>query len=159
MRRKIALGSIALLALLSASCAIASREVATPTPSPTPGNSAGVPTATPVTTPVATAEFAFLVIRSEQMPGTNPRAIHFTVEVIGGPDNNPAIYCKDIVWTFGDGQVVTESMECIPWTQETKIDRTLEFDHVFDHPGKYDVTVRIPDAQLQASTAIDLSRA
>ncbi len=152
-----AVALFALFALMAAACTPVDRVTGTATTQPTAtvGGASASPTPT-TATPVATAEFAFLTLRAERTPGTNPRAVRFTMQVVGGPDNNPGLYCKGVDWDFADGQKVIERMECIPWTQETKIQRTFTFDHVYDHPGKYAATVRIPDASLQASTTIDI---
>ena len=88
-----------------------------------------------------------------------PRTFNFVAEIIGGPDNNKALYCGELLWDFGDGQNVGISPACVPWTSETGIQRRYGYSHTYSEAGTYTVTFEIrfsERVQLSATTEVEV---
>ncbi len=127
LRVALLLGSLA-LALLGA-C-----TQATPTPTPTL-----TPTATPTLTSTPTPDEGRVILRVEPVEGSS-RSFRFTAEIVGGPDNNPDLYCTGTRWDFGDGVLLVTSPDCAGWTPEVTIVRNFQQTHTSTEPGTFTVT-------------------
>ena len=62
----------------------------------------------------------------------------FTAEIVGGPDNNPDLYCVESTWSFGDGPPLTVSPSCMPWSSNVTIPRRFEVVHTYATSGTYE---------------------
>ena len=96
---------------------------------------------------------ATLTPAAAQVAGS-PRLYNFRAEIVGGADNDSELYCLAIAWDFGDGQNLILSPSCVPWTQDTKIQRRFDTTHTFQTPGRYAVTFGY--GRLTAKTTVDV---
>ena len=97
---------------------------------------------------------AVVALYAEPVP-EGSLTVRFVGEVVGGPDNNPELYCAGTGWQFGQGEqsFFTTAM-CIPWWPEVEIQRRFETPHTYLRPGSYEVTCTI--GPLQASMMLEV---
>jgi hypothetical protein len=94
----------------------------------------------PFSLPTTSQTAAQLTLSADLVDGPR-RAYRFVAMIAGGPDNNPDLYCVATTWGFGDAPSMTVTPSCAPWTPEVSIQRRLEMSHIYEAPGRYDVTV------------------
>ena len=93
-------------------------------------------------------------VRAEQVPN-EPWTVRLFAEIVGGPDNNKELYCVGTTWQFGDGNGFAMTPGCIPWTSESKFQRTFEEKYSYGGPGTYELS--FSHGALTASTTIEIN--
>ena len=79
-----------------------------------------------------------LTISAEQAPG-QPLTVNLVAEIIGGPDNNPDLYCKCLQWDFGDGQGGGICQACAPQSPDWTVPRRFGQTHTYEVAGTYEI--------------------
>lgn len=86
--------------------------------------------------------------------GVESRMFTFAAEIVGGPDNNPDLYCVASTWGLGDGPPLTVTPSCTPWTPDVAIPRRFEVSHTYADPGSYEATFAY--GPLTASVVVEV---
>lgn len=77
-------------------------------------------------------------------------SIQGVVNISGGADDDPRLYCPSIVIEWGDGLGTTLVRDCEPYHPGVIIQRRFTSRHVYAAPGAYVLTVRV----MQGGTVI-----
>jgi len=73
-----------------------------------------------------------------------PARIRASVEIKGGADDNPDLYCPRLEWNWGDDTVSESSADCPPYEAgRSQIQRRFSAEHTFREDGLYKLTVRL----------------
>jgi hypothetical protein len=76
--------------------------------------------------------------------GFSPLKVHASVEIRGGPNDNPELYCATVEWDWGDDLSSERSEDCDPYRAgESEIQRRYSADHTYQQAGSYRVTFRL----------------
>jgi hypothetical protein len=82
------------------------------------------------------------------------RTYRFVAEIVGGPDDDQALYCVTTTWDFGDGPALGVTPSCAPWTPGTRIQRRFETSHAYERSQRY--TVEFSHGPLAARRVVDV---
>jgi hypothetical protein len=77
-----------------------------------------------------------LEMRFTPRMGLSPVTVHFTVELVGG-DDQEQWYCPEIEWDWDDGGRSVHEADCPPFTADTKIERRYTADHDYTRAGNF----------------------
>jgi hypothetical protein len=109
---------------------------------------------TPVPDSVPESGEATLTLVADVTTGPVPLEVNFTGRVVGGPDNNPDLYCQAVTFDFGTGLSRSSTPQCAAWHEAVQIQREFSANNVFDRPGEYRVTFKLGDTQTGPVTII-----
>lgn len=75
---------------------------------------------------------------------TAPARVRATVEVKGGADDNPDLYCPQLEWLWGDDTTSESSTDCDPYEAgRSVITRRYAAEHTYRSGGTYKLTLRL----------------
>ena len=82
--------------------------------------------------------------------GFAPLRVTFHATLQGVIENSEEFYCLKEEWDFGDGAVSSETPQCDPYSQDTRI--TLEFftEHLYEEPGSYSASFTLGDRKVRS---------
>lgn len=85
---------------------------------------------------------AHIRLTAERRVSALPATVRFHAFIEGGRDDEPLLYCPDVVWNFQAAQFRDER-DCEPYAPGARIQRAYVADHTFEREGVYDVEVRL----------------
>jgi hypothetical protein len=101
-----------------------------------------------------------LSLKATPMAGFAPLRVRLTVDVKGGADDNPDLYCPEVEWEWGDDLRSGNSEDCAPFEAgKSEIKRRYSVEHVFKYAGTYRVVIRLKQKDRvvgQSSTMIEV---
>jgi hypothetical protein len=71
-----------------------------------------------------------------------PATVRFTAYIGGGRDDDPMLYCPDVLWNFQSVEYRDER-DCEPYAPGRRIQRAYVAEHTFEREVAIDVEVRI----------------
>ena len=71
-----------------------------------------------------------------------PATLRFTAFIDGGRDDDPMLYCPDVLWNF-QSVVYRDERDCEPYEPGRRIQRAYVAEHTFEREVAIDVEVRI----------------
>lgn len=71
-----------------------------------------------------------------------PATIQFHAFIDGGRNDDPTLYCPDVVWDF-QGVEYLDKRDCDPHEPGSRIQRAFAGERTFELEGQYDVKVRL----------------
>jgi hypothetical protein len=73
-----------------------------------------------------------------------PARVRASVEIKGGANDNPELYCPQIEWNWGDDTTSESAADCEPYEAgRSTIQRRYSAEHTYRYSGLYKLTLRL----------------
>src|SRR6266516_3247790 len=76
-----------------------------------------------------------LQITADLRQGFAPVSVSFKAELVGVSETDPAYYCLQEEWDFGDGSVSSDKPNCEPYAAGSKVTHEFFVEHVYQNEG------------------------
>jgi hypothetical protein len=97
---------------------------------------------------------ASLTLRAQPPVGFPPLKVRVTVDIRGGPDDAPDLYCPRVEWDWGDDLTSTRSADCPPYEAgKSTIERRYSAEHTYNDQGNFAVRFRLKQGSRVVANA------
>ena len=97
-----------------------------------------------------------LTIIADPRQGFAPVAISFKAQLSGASETDPAYYCLQEEWDFGDGSVSSDKPNCEPYAAGSKVTREFFVEHVYQNEGIYTAKFKLGDKLRSNPVAVNV---